>query len=271
MTEQTAKETAIIPATVKPDLSMTQYGSRQDVEALARRIQSLLPSGSKLSLEHAMAAAQYAILTDANIFRGEIYAWDDKHGNLVLDDGYKILVRWAKDKCAYSEKWEPMDATDLPDGAIGMRCWILRDDARPLMAQLIQAGTPWREAFEIAATYGIGVVRREDMFTRDGQPIQPPKTWTWQTRAETRALKNALNRSHGAPSPREIAAMSWDVNGTHTIAADWEDCPPGLPAEAREHLAEQKATARLAPPDLRAPEQVLAAGNSLLHQSELEI
>jgi len=269
MTELTAttKQTVIAPATPAPDLTLIEYGSRQDVLSLARRIQTMLPSGAKLSLEHAMAAAQYAILTDANIFRGEIYAWDDVRGDLVLDDGYKILVRWAKRQCPYSQRFDPMGPQELPAGAIGVRCWILRDDARPLLRDLIQGGATWREAFEIAATPAVGIVTTADRLTREGKEKKLPTGWTWEQRAETRALKNALNRSHGAPSPREIARESWMVDDTQTIPADWEGSEL-LPIEARERLAEKNARARLAQPDPRTPQEILADGNALLHGSQ---
>jgi hypothetical protein len=110
MTDQpTDPETAIIPAE-PPDLTLAEYGSRDDVAALARRIKTLMPGGDKLSLAQAMAAAQYAILLDANIYRGEVYAWVDKRGQLVLEDGYKLLVRWAKDHCNYHAPTNPSTA-----------------------------------------------------------------------------------------------------------------------------------------------------------------
>ncbi|HUV95773.1 MAG TPA: hypothetical protein VMX14_13240 [Anaerolineae bacterium] len=268
MTDQTVKQTVITPAADKTHLDLAEYGDRDQVVALGKRLQTMLPGN--LTLDQALTVAQYAWLMDANSLRGEIYPATIR-GRFCLIEGYKLLVRWAKRQCPYSERFEPMDPRELPEDAIGARCWILREDARPLLRDLIQGGATWREAFEIAATSAIGIVTKADRTTREGKPMDPPVSWTWQQVAEKRALKNALNRSHGAPSPREIAAMSWNVNGTRTIQADWEDCSPGLPAEARERLAEQKARARLAPPDPRTPEQVLAAGNALLHQSELQI
>jgi len=268
MTELTAKETVIVPATDKTHLDLAEYGERDQVVALGKRLQTMLPGN--LTLDQALTVAQYAWLMDANAFRGEIYPATIR-GRFCLIEGYKLLVRWAKRQCPYSEKFEPMDPRELPEDAIGARCWILRDDARPLLHDLIQGGANWREAFEIAATSAIGIVSKADRTTREGKEMEPPATWTWQQVAEKRALKNALNRSHGAPSPREIANESWWVHDTKTIPADWQDCPPGLPTEAREHLAEQKATARLAPPDPRTPEQVLQAGNDLLHQGAMEI
>ena len=240
MADQITTTTANEQPEQKPDLALTEYGSRDDIMALANRITALLPGANKMSPMERQALAQYAILTDANLWRGEIYGWDSKGdgtGDLVLCDGYKILVRWAKRQCNYSVKWEPMPADLLEDGDIGMRCWILRDDSKDLLSTLIQGGATWREAFEIAATYGDGVVTAKDRTTRYGKDKPLPTGWTWQTRAETRALKNALNRSHGMPSPREIAAMSWQVGDTQTQPSDWQEVTPAMGQVERERLA----------------------------------
>lgn len=251
----------------KTDVTLTEYGTREDILALARRIQTMMPGGDKLTLHQAMAAAQYSILVDANIFRGEIYAFSDRKGKLVLMDGYKILVRWAKRGCNYSEKWEHLTNPELPTDAIGYRCWILREDAQPLLRDMIKAGATWKEAFEIAATCAIGVVKKSERL------IAPPKGWTWDQRARIRALKNALNLSHGAPSPREIAAESWMVGDTPTIPSDWAECTPEMGQEGAARLARLTADerARQAQPDDRTPDEILAANHNLLHGKQEEM
>ena len=268
MSEETAVSTI-----EQPDISLKEYGSRQDIDVLARRIRALLPGGNKLSLEHARAFAQYSILIDANPWRGEIYAWTDKRGDLIIDDGYKILVRWAKRQCPYSEKIEPMDAAELGEGDIGYRCWILRQDAQPLLQQMIQGGAPWREAFEIAATCAVGVVTERDRTQRDGRPKPPPVGWTWDQVTRKRALKNALNLSHGAPSPREIARESWTVGDVETRPQDWADVTPAMTTTERENLAQLSAQTRETLDRFRAlsdeeQQLELAQNRQILHGAE---
>ena len=253
----------------KPDLALTEYGTRDNVQALGRRIKAMMPGGDRLTSQQAMAAAQYSILLDANIFRGEIYAYPDSKGQLVLVDGYKILVRWAKRQCNYSERYERL--TDLPDKDIGYRCWILRYDAHELLNSLVAAGIDGQEAIQIASTSAVGVVRHADQWSsKYKRAINPPKGWTWDQVARKRALKNALNLSHGAPSPREISAESWMVGDTETIPSDWAECTPEMGQDGAARLARLTADerARQAQPDPRTPDEILDANRNLLHGQE---
>jgi len=221
MSEEKNEEKAVVTVMQpQPDLSLAEWGSRNDVVALANRIKSMLPGGEKMTNSQAMAVAQYAILTDANPFRGEVYAWTDWKGQTVLDDGYKLLVRWAKRKCDYSEWYSRM--TGLPEGNIGETCHILRKDNLETLKVLAPIlGN--EEAMKVVTITADGVVTREEMWSKKhNRPIDPPTGWTWEQVARKRALKNALNRSHGAPSLREIAQESWMVEGTKTTAEDWE-------------------------------------------------
>lgn len=77
--------------TVQADLGLSEYGSREDVAAMARRIQAMLPGGNKMSTSDAMALAQHSIALGANPYRGEVYGFVSK-GKFVLVDGYKLLV-----------------------------------------------------------------------------------------------------------------------------------------------------------------------------------
>jgi len=269
MTDKTngnGRETAIVTA----DLSLDEWGKREDIVALSRRIRSMLPGGNKMGTEQAMALAQYAIALDANPFRGEIYGFTSR-GRFVLVDGYKVLVRWAKRQCPYSERCVPLGEDELSEGDIGFRCWILRDDARATLRDLVQAGAAFQEAYEIAATSAVGIVTQADRTDRHGKPIDPPKGWTWDQVARKRALKNALNLSHGAPSPREIARESWTVGGTETQPGDWRECTPEMLPVERERLALLHAQARTQEPDARPPEEILAGNGKILHGEQVPL
>lgn len=195
-----------VAVTEQPDLSLSEWHSRQDIVAYSRRIKTMLPGGNKLSDIDAMALAQYALAMGLNPFRGEVYGYVDKRGKFTIVDGYKALVRWAHWRMPYTHSFEDMPADDpeLPENAIGVRCFVLREDNRALLFDLVKAGATFAEAKSLATTSGVGVVTAADRTDRDGRPIHPPTGWTWQQVARKRALKNTLNQSHGMPSPVEI-------------------------------------------------------------------
>lgn len=234
-------ETAVVK---KTDSKLAEYGSKDDLVALGKRVQSLLPGGNKMTMEQAMAVAQYAILMDANPFRGEIYGGEIA-GKFTLMEGYKLLVRWAKNKCPYSEQFRPLAIEELPAGAIGYECLILREDARPALSELTQAGASFQEAYEIVATSAVGVVNNKEMF-KGSRELYPPNGWTWDQVARKRALKNALNLSHGAPSPRDISNESWRVEDVDTEPEDWVAVPPEASPSEREKIVLANVTARKA-------------------------
>jgi len=228
------------------DELLAQYGTDDEVRSLAARIKKTFPGGDKLSNFQLVAFAQYCRVTDVNPWRGEAYPFVDYRGQFHVIDGYKALVRWAKQREPYSERYEILK-DEVGEGDIGYRCSILRHDAIPLMQSLIQAGMDAKAAFDIAATSAVGVVTKREMVSRKtGKPIDPPTGWTWHERARTRALKNALNKSHGAPSPKELAEGSWMVNGTKTVPDDWKLVTAKTPRYEREAIAEGTAQLRLA-------------------------
>ncbi len=219
------------------------YGSSDEVRDLGLRIKTFQDSkGNQLTELEAQRAAQYALAVDANPWRGEIYAYKDGKGKVHIVEGYKLLVRWARRQCPYTETYQMLTDEEKPDGSVGWRCWILREDSLDMLKQLKQADATFRQAYEIAATPAVGVVRKEEMTGYK----QPPKGWTWDQVAKKRALKNALNKSHGAPSPREFAQQSWEVGTTQTERQDWvqvEELPSGVveraaaaSAQARERV-----------------------------------
>jgi len=206
-------------ATVEAPDVPAEWRTREEVKAMGRRIKTMLPSGDKLTDNQAAALGQYCLVMDLNPFRGEVYGYPDKKGNLCIVDGYKAMVRWALDKCPYSEKYESLP---IDDGQLHVsRCWIMRDDRKVALQEWVDMGAPWNEAFALVAVYADGVVNVDETTGYR----KPPTGWTWEQVARKRALKNALNLSHGAPSPREIAALSWEVNGVKTVATDWDGIP----------------------------------------------
>ncbi len=226
------------------------WGEREDVKEFATRIRKFMPGGADLTEEAALILAQYGLALDANVFRGEVYAYTNWKGQIVLVEGYKLLVRWAKRQGDYIERYEKL--TDLPEGDIGARCFVLRKDNLATLQTLTAAGADFPTAFELAATYADGIVKRAEMVyskgAKAGQPIDPPKGWTWEQVARKRALKTALNMAFGAPSPSEIARETWMVGNTETQPEDWtvEEFESDTPAKEREATAQLSATTRAA-------------------------
>jgi len=252
--EQTILATADGSALVKPD-APEEWGKREEITALANRFKVMLPGGNRLDDNQLMAAAQYSVAMGLNPFRGEVYFYKGRGGQLVIVDGYKSLARWARDKAPYSDKYEPIGVEG--DEVHKYRCWILRDDRRDMMKDFIELGATFREAFELTASAAVGVVTKDDMTTNSGAPNKPPTGWTWDQVARKRAMKNALNISHGAPSIKELAKKSWEIDppdaqAVKTIAQDWDgldDYPPGeregwayRRARLREMRAEREQT-----------------------------
>jgi len=232
------ESTAIVKAEPLPDLNIQEFGRREDIAALGNRIRAMMPGGEKLKPQEAMAAAQYALTLGANPFRGETYAYTDSKGKLQLVEGYKLLVRWARRQCEYAEWYKPLE--NIGEQDVGFSCFILRQDKHDLLQTLLKAGMDLDRAMDIVTVSAGGVVRSNEMQGYNA----PPKGWTWEDVAKKRALKNALNKSHGIPSLQEIASESWRVNGHDTEPDDWEDVTARMsPAEA-EATAEYNAKLR---------------------------
>lgn len=218
------------------DTTPAVWGDKAMVSSFAGRIKKLMPGN--LNDTEALALAQYSAVLDANPFRGEIYAYTDRDGKLVLVEGYKLLIRWARRQCNYTDRYDALNAADMPKGAIGYRCHVLRDDSLKTLTTLTTVGAPWNEAFEIAAQSAVGVVTTQE------QGRKPPTGWTWDEVARKRALKNALNRAYGSPSPREMAKETWVVNGVETLPKDWNESLDERSQWERERAAELNARDR---------------------------
>ena len=239
--------------TIKQDAPI-EWGTRGEIAALADRFATMLPGAKQMSREEVLTAAQYARMMDLNPFRGEVYFYKDWTGKLCVVDGYKALARWARKEQPYTDRYDMLKPEN--GELVKVRCWILREDRKPFIREYTEMGASFKEAFEIAATFADGVVTVKETKTKKGTDRDPPTGWTWEQVARKRAFKNALNLSHGAPSPREIAKMSWEVKGVQTIPADW-DGTDDLNGHEAERLAEMQARHREAMAEWRelSPEE----------------
>jgi len=221
---------------------LVQWAEADEVKGLGERFRATVPNAASLSPQQAAALAQYSIVADANPFRGEVYAYNDR-GRFQLVEGYKLLVRWARRIEDYSETYRQIAADDpeLPQGAIGFRCYILRAGNRPLLTELLRDGVKVDEALDLAATSAVGIVTKADRTTKDGRPNSPPAGWTWEQVARKRALKTALNMAYGMPSPRELASIETE-EGIEKV--DWREVPEGVDPDVALEMAAQNARQR---------------------------
>ena len=236
------KEEAARALMTQADAAILAWGDRETVIATGIRIKTMLPGGEKLNVTQALAAGQYAVATGLNPFRGEFYAMVDKKGDLKLIDGYKALTRWAEDECPYDVQYRPQPLG--PGEAHHIRAIIMRHDRKKQLDYYLERGADFQTAFDLVTTSAVGIVTEDEMRWPDGNPKDPPKGWTWEQRAEIRALKNALNRSHGMPTVAELARKSWEVAGILTKPEDWEGTGELKTPEEREALAELSARTR---------------------------
>jgi len=215
-------------AIVKPD-APKEWGDRQEVAALATRLKTMLPNGQQLTDDQAFAAAQYAQLTKLDPFAAGFHVMP--RGGITHH--FAVLVNWAQGKAPFSDQYEVLSDAERKDygiadaDTIAFKCLVLRDDRLPTVRKYVQFGASFREAVEMVAAVGIGVVTKKDRTGKNG-PIDPPKTWTWEKVAQKRALRNALALSHGKPTAQELRAIGQqlhrdsDEGRLEQMATEWK-------------------------------------------------
>lgn len=215
-------------------------GDKEELIDLGNKMKALLPGGDKLSDTQAMSVGNYAALTRANPFRGEIYGYESK-GQLVLVDGYKILIRWAKKISDYDEDYGERLSSGvegIKDGDVGYRCTIMRHDRKKGIREYVTLGATFKEAYDLVSNSAVGIVTANE--TRN----PPPKGWSWDQVARKRALKNVLNQAYAMPSIEELAKLNWEVDDQTTIPEDWADPEIYKTTEEAERHAELSAKER---------------------------
>lgn len=213
---------------------------KESLVDLGHQVKALLPGGNKLTDNQAISIGNYAALTKANPFRGEVYGYQGKDGQLILVDGYKLLIRWAKSISDYDEDYGdrlPPGVEGIKEGDIGYRLTIMRHDRKKGIREYVDLGATFQEAYSLMANQAVGIVTAYE--TRNA----PPKGWSWDEVARKRALKNVLNRAYPMPSIEDLARLNWEVNGTETLPEDWVE--PGFyktteEAERHAELAAQE-------------------------------
>ena len=140
--------------------ALTIYGTGEEIEQYGERLKSVLPGGEDLSAFSAVRAADYGKAIDANIFRGEIYAYED-HKGLHIVEGYKLLVRWARRQSDFFDTEEELTAEEMaargldPAEDIAYRVWILREDKLPALERIAKV-IPFDQGYKIVAQSATG-------------------------------------------------------------------------------------------------------------------
>lgn len=260
--------------------NMQPWGSSQVLNALADRWKRLVPGGDELSHDQALAAAQAALLWGANPFSGQIRAWITKEGKLVIMPGYTLIVNWANTKSPFIRKFEKMTGHGVPKRALAYKCSILRVDTMPVFNAFTAGGADYLAAFDLCAIAAIGMVKPDEMFDEEGNPIPTGLVnWSWDDAAQKRALLKAIRQGYGYPTIAEIAILSWGVDGTVTDEDDWETAWEEYPTGTDEDRAQVAALsartcqaleklAELSPEQLA---QELANANLMLHPAPADI
>lgn len=259
--------------------NLQPWGSDALLEALATRWQRLVPGGSELTHEQALAAAQATLMWGANPFGGQIRAWVDAQGKFVIVPGYTLIVAWANGKSPFVKRMTKITGATrgVPRKAIAYECSLLRVDVMPVFNGLTAGGMTSEAAWDICATNAIGMVRPEELFDEQGTPIESTlRNWTPDDTAQKRALMKAVRLAYGSPSIAEINAMSWTTtDGTPTDEADWQTAWQSYPDpdgndEDRAQVASLSARTRQALDQMKSmtPEELvthLAESNLVLH------
>jgi hypothetical protein len=192
--------------------SLDEWGDREEIGSIAKRLKAMLPNGENLTDQQAYAAAQYAKLSGLDPFASGFFAMPG--GGITQH--YAILVNWAQQKSPYSDRYLPLsdderEVEGIEESAIAWKCYVLKNSDAPTLAVYMQAGMPFTDALDFCAAKGIGFVTDKDRTNKYGKPIDPPKNWTWQKVAQKRALRSALALSHGRPSVDELRRIAQQV------------------------------------------------------------
>ena len=230
------KEIVKLPDDQVPALA-PYYGSREELTHLAGVIRTIVPDGDKFTVADAMTTALAAVHSDANLARGDMYAYiDHRTGKLVTVDGYKLLVREAKLQEDYREIFfeltaQERDENNVEAEDIAVWVYVLRDskyqayleEMRFYKAEFdVSLSEARQESLKTNAQRGLGLVKKSEMWSkRYNKPIPPPKTMTWPEVAIKRGVKHAIRRAYRLPSPSEIMARRMNVDGTQTEPEDW--------------------------------------------------
>lgn len=198
---------------VEPDAPIA-FGQKAQIDAIRRRIVSMIPGASEAPADVIWAAAQLAVMHQLNPFNGEIYIakmGSRKVGNAWVDEwraliGVKGLRKKAREQALFMTEERELDReevkrlrrADYHGDDIGVEVTLYRMD---IAAQCKHLGIEYRPVKSIGFWRGVAKTKQ------DGTPIPDniPNTWTaYQVaakRAEVDAIKKAFDLTLNVADP----------------------------------------------------------------------
>lgn len=238
MTDQpTPPQQAIVKATVTSEIVDTRFGGRDDVQAFAARLRSLVQNGKRLADDECIALAQFSLALELNPFVGEAYyipgtgpvagiaGWRgkaDKQLEYERVQAKQPFARW------HVEYVQPDDAEMAwlmaEDGDIAVKA-ILTDtlsradyEQRKLkaMVEFARAGIQFPDVQKYAdvlvgvapAWTALGIVKRGENFGGDKMPRYERAC----KRAEKAAIKKRFPRINLPEAPRGVEVVDGEVS-----------------------------------------------------------
>lgn len=220
---------------------LIQHTRGKIVGGYVERGDQLVPGGAwdtgDLTVPDARYAVEYALTRGLNPY-GHLHIWYQRSSNkppqLIVDMDWKVLKGWAEWRNPF--KTEPLPITGdhratygLKDGDIGCLMYIILDsdsrDFYDMIKTFVVNGTQANEARLVAAQVcakgiGVGIVRKNEMTKKNGDPLPAPKGRSWQWRAEIRALRDAIRKSHGEPPPAQIRQYAVGELGSAAVTSE---------------------------------------------------
>lgn len=174
------------------DTPLMLFAERDHILELAERMMMQWPDAEKLGKRTMIAAAQLALAMNLNPFPhiGDLEIYEIRN-HIVIDYKIDYLRRKAReiDTLHWSVQPRPMHLTEFNESGLPGDCYHATATAARVseIERLTRIGCPFREAVEACSRTAIGIVFKEETFTRDGKPNPPPRGKTWQWVAEKRA------------------------------------------------------------------------------------
>lgn len=225
----------------------------REIQAMADHCREVMPDWEEFSNSQVIQCASFALTHNLDPQFGEMWAWLDKDGKLVMMAGYRVWTRWAHDEAPYISWTEP---NQVGDGNIGYRCFVLLREDQDFVRFLTKSGMDVDKAMKRCAFTATGMISKNEMAKKKW----PPTGWTWNSIAEKRALVNTLKQSHGQPDPLKLRAQRLSVGNIQTQNEDWPSLTEGLSPSVREATAVLNAQERMrrANPDKQSAPEAMA-------------
>lgn len=201
----------------RPQTSIAQFGSRDEVREIVSRLKLMTPSGGKLSDGELLALAQGAVAHGLDPLNGEI--WIIPNRGLMI--GVKGLRKKAREQVKGNfwvdfraiENAEERAAMKIPTGALAYEARLFDSENIRTYAEtaerFLKAGIPWDSVKEMIGarpyTTGIGVLKAGE--NTKMEPVQCA-----MKRAEADALKRRFDVPFGLAVENDepsIAGVEW--------------------------------------------------------------